>query len=76
MNFYIVIPAHNEEKNIAQALQSIVKQKLKPKKLVVVDDNSSDNTRQIINDFTKRFKWIQKVENKSSNAHLLSLIHI
>ena len=73
MNFYIVIPAHNEEKNIAQALQSIVKQKLKPKKLVVVDDNSSDNTRQIINDFTKRFKWIQKVENKSSNAHLPGL---
>ena len=73
MNFYIVIPAHNEEKNIAQALQSIVKQKLKPKKLVVVNDNSSDHTRQIIDDFTKRFKWIQKVENKSSNAHLPGL---
>ena len=43
MNFYIVIPAHNEEKNIAQTLQSIVNQKLKPKKLVVVNDNSSDN---------------------------------
>ena len=73
MNFYIVIPAHNEEKNIAQSLQSIVQQKLKPKKLVVVNDNSSDNTWQIINDFTKRFKWIQKVENKSSNAHLPGL---
>ena len=69
MNFYIVIPAHNEEKNIAQTLQSIVNQKLKPKKLVVVNDNSYDNTKQIINDFTKRFDWIQKVENKSSNAH-------
>ena len=69
MNFYIVIPAHNEEKNIAQTLQSIVNQKLKPKKLVVVNDNSYDNTKQIINDFTKRFGWIQKVENKSSNAH-------
>ena len=70
MNFYIVIPAHNEEKNIAQTLQSIVNQKLKPKKLVVVNDNSSDNTSQIINDFTKRFDWIKKVENKSSNVHL------
>ncbi len=70
MNFYIVIPAHNEEKNIAQTLQSMVDQKLKPKKLVVVNDNSSDNTIQIINDFTKHFDWIQKVENKSSNIHL------
>jgi len=70
LNFYIVIPAHNEEKNIAQTLQSIVNQKLKPKKLVVVNDNSSDNTSQIINDFTKRFDWIKKVENKSSNVHL------
>ena len=66
LNFYIIIPAHNEEKNIAQTLQSIVNQKLKPKKLVVVNDNSSDNTRQIINDYTKRFDWIYKVENKSS----------
>jgi len=73
LNFYIVIPAHNEEKNIAQVLQSIVNQKLKPKKLVVVNDNSSDNTPQIINDFSKRFEWIQKVENKSSDAHLPGL---
>ena len=70
MNFYIIIPAHNEEKNIAQTLQSIVNQKLKPKKLVVVNDNSSDNTSQIINDFTIRFDWIYKVENKSSDVHL------
>ena len=70
MNFYIVIPAHNEEENIAQTLHSIVNQKLKPKKLVVVNDNSTDNTGEIINDFTKRFDWIQKVENKSSNAHV------
>ena len=70
MNFYIVIPAHNEEENIAQTLHSIVNQKLKPKKLVVVNDNSTDNTGEIINDFIKRFDWIQKVENKSSNAHV------
>ena len=66
MNFYIVIPAHNEEKNIVQTLQSIVNQRFKPRKLVVVNDNSSDKTSQMINDFTKRFDWIHKVENKSS----------
>ena len=70
MNFYIIIPVHNEEKYISQTLQSIVNQILKPKKLVVVNDNSSDNTGLIINDFVKRFDWIQKVENKSSNFHL------
>ena len=70
MNFYIVIPAHNEGKNITQTLKSLVNQKLKPKKLILVDDNSSDNTGQIINDFTKRFNWIKKVVNKSSSAHL------
>ena len=70
MNFYIVIPAHNEEKNITQTLKSLVNQKLKPKKLILVDDNSSDNTGQIINDYTKRFNWIKKVVNKSSSAHL------
>ena len=71
MNFYIIIPAHNEEKYIAQTLQSIVNQILKPKKLVVVNDNSSDNTRQIINDFVPNaLTGFYKVENKSSNVHL------
>ena len=67
MNFYIVIPAHNEGKNIIQTLKSLVNQKLKPKKLILVDDNSSDNTGQIMNDYTKRFNWIINIGHYLNN---------
>ena len=36
LKIYIVIPAHNEEDNIEEALESLVNQQLKPTQLVVV----------------------------------------
>ena len=43
MNFYIIIPAHNEASSISLTLDSLLKQTLLPKKIVVVNDNSTDN---------------------------------
>ncbi|MCB0387683.1 MAG: glycosyltransferase family 2 protein, partial [Winogradskyella sp.] len=51
MNFYIVIPAHNEEAYIKQTLESLVTQTLLPKQLVVVNDHSTDKTQQIVERF-------------------------
>lgn len=70
MNFYIIIPAHNEQETIGITLESLVNQTLQPKRLVVVDDNSTDKTSSIISEFTKNYEWIYLVKNKSSNAHL------
>lgn len=70
MNFYIIIPAHNEQDSIAQTLDSLVSQSLLPKKVVVVNDNSSDDTQKIIESFTQKYNWISCVNSKSSNAHL------
>jgi polyprenyl-phospho-N-acetylgalactosaminyl synthase len=42
-NIFIVIPAYNEEKNIGGVIDGI-KNKLPEVSIVVVDDNSSDNT--------------------------------
>lgn len=70
MNFYIVIPAHNEQDSIALTLDSLVKQTLLPNRLVVVNDNSTDNTQEIIESFIEKHKWIAVVNSKSSNKHL------
>jgi glycosyltransferase involved in cell wall biosynthesis len=42
---YIVIPAHNEEQFIALTLDSLISQTLLPKKVVIVNDNSTDKSR-------------------------------
>ena len=70
MNFYIVIPAHNEEAFISKTLESLAKQTLLPKKLVVVNDNSTDNTEAVVDGFSKMHPWISQVISKSSDQHL------
>ena len=52
------------------ALQSVVTQTMPPKRVVVVNDNSSDNTEQIIDSFTAEHNHISKINTKSSTAHL------
>jgi len=70
MNYYIVIPAHNEEAFIALTLQSLVEQTLLPSKIVVVDDNSTDKTSKIVNEFSSKFPHISLVQKTSEAIHL------
>lgn len=50
-NLSVIIPVHNEEKDIGQALESLKQQSLKPKEIIIVDDGSVDSTLKI----AKRF---------------------
>ncbi|WP_290702149.1 glycosyltransferase family 2 protein [Lacinutrix sp.] len=70
MNIYIVIPAHNEEDCIALMLHSLANQTLLPKKVIVVNDDSTDNTQQIIDAFSSKNSWLQGVSIKSSKEHI------
>lgn len=70
MNIYIVIPAHNEADCIGLTLESLVNQTLKPKQLVIVNDNSTDNTQAIVESFASKHPWISLVNSKSSSKHL------
>lgn len=70
MNYYIVIPAHNEEKFIGLTLESLVNQTLLPKKAVVVNDNSTDKTAAIVQSYIQKHPWISLVEKKSEAVHL------
>lgn len=70
MNFYIIIPAHNEEDYIGKTLQSLVEQTLLPKQVVVVNDNSTDNTKKIVEEFTSKYYWISLINITTSNKHL------
>ena len=70
MNYYIVIPAHNEEAFIALTLQSLLSQTLLPKKIVIVNDNSTDKTAEIVLDYAKENPFITLVNKTSSAIHL------
>ncbi|MFD2915989.1 glycosyltransferase family 2 protein [Psychroserpens luteus] len=70
MNFYIIIPAHNEEDSIAQTLESLVDQSLPAKQIVVVNDNSTDDTQHIVEKYVNQHSNISTVNTTSSNEHL------
>lgn len=44
MTISVVIPAHNEEKYIAQCLDSLSNQTIKPDEIIIVNNNSHDKT--------------------------------
>jgi len=70
LKIYIVIPAHNEAEFIGKTLQSLVEQSFLPSKIVVVDDQSSDNTAEIVSGFIQKYPFISMVKNSSSEEHL------
>ena len=70
MNFYIIIPAYNEEEFIALTLQSLVEQTLLPTKVVVVNDNSTDRTPEIVFNFAEKHPWIVLVNKTSDAVHM------
>jgi glycosyltransferase involved in cell wall biosynthesis len=70
MNYYIVIPSYNEEKFIGLTLQSLVEQTILPKKVVVVNDNSTDKTADIVTGFAAKYPFISLVHKTSETIHL------
>ncbi|WP_422860862.1 glycosyltransferase [Flagellimonas sp. S174] len=70
MHISIIIPAHNEEAYLSQCLDSFVNQTHPPTELIIVDDNSSDDTFEIASKFAERFKWIKVFQRQSSDEHV------
>ncbi len=70
MKIAIIIPAHNEERFISQTLDSLSNQTFLPEKIVVVNDNSTDNTENILVEFEKKYSFISHLNTHSSKDHM------
>ncbi|MBU3027759.1 glycosyltransferase family 2 protein [Zobellia galactanivorans] len=70
MHYYVIVPAHNEEGFLADTLNSILRQSLQPKRVVVVNDNSTDNTEVIIDQFRALSPIFTKLNTLSSTEHM------
>ncbi|MEM1001845.1 MAG: glycosyltransferase family A protein [Bacteroidota bacterium] len=70
MNFAIIIPAHNESDYIGQTLESLVNQSHQPHQIIVVNDNSTDNTATIVKSYSDKYQWIKLLNKVSSDIHM------
>ncbi len=58
MEISIVIPAYNEEATIADLLDLVVSKVREVKEVIIIDDGSIDNTRQICMDYEKKYPLV------------------
>ena len=63
----IYIPAYNAESSINQSIESILEQSIKFDEIIVINDNSTDNTLEKISSFSQ-IKIINNEKNKGLSA--------
>ncbi len=66
MTFLIIIPAHNEEKNISFCLESLKNQTFRDFRVVVVNDGSKDKTAEIAEKFQQYDERFQLINLEQS----------
>ncbi len=66
----IIIPAYNVEKYLESCIQSILKQDYAPIEIIIVNDGSTDNTFDIIQQYASKYSNIQYVNKKNGGLPL------
>jgi glycosyltransferase involved in cell wall biosynthesis len=63
----VIIPTYNREQFILRALNSVSKQSFTDYEIIVIDDGSKDNTRQLLGPYMDKLKYIYQ-ENAGISA--------
>ena len=66
--FSIIIPVYNTEKYLSRCLDSVINQTFKDIEIIIVNDASQGNCKEIVEEYLKkdnRIKYIEHSENKS-----------
>lgn len=66
MDYIVITPVYNEEKLLSNYIDSIVNQATKPVKLILVDDNSTDDSAEIIKAYCRKHNWIVYIHHPAA----------
>ena len=64
----IIIPTYNRAKLLSRAIKSVLDQTFKDFELFIVDDGSTDNTKEVVREFQKRDSRIKYIWQENSGA--------
>ena len=64
----IIVPVYNVEKYIEKCLQTLINQTLKDIEIIVVNDGSTDNSKNIINEYASNFPSLIKCYDKENGG--------
>jgi len=63
LDISLYVPVYNGEKTIKGCLDAVLKQTLMPKKILVINDNSTDNTKQILENYKDKVEILNNKKN-------------
>lgn len=63
----VIIPAYNAERFVGQAIQSVLAQTCQPHEIIVVDDGSTDKTKDVLESFQDHIHYVFQ-QNKGPSA--------
>ncbi len=67
--YVIVTPAFNEARYIEKTIESVTRQTILPQRWVIVDDGSTDQTAQIIQQYARQYAWIFCLRRSKDPSH-------
>jgi cellulose synthase/poly-beta-1,6-N-acetylglucosamine synthase-like glycosyltransferase len=63
IEYSLLIPARDEEKNINNILNDITQFKIKPQEVIIFNDNSTDKTKEIIESYYNSIQNLRVIDN-------------
>jgi len=77
--YVIISPMKNEERYVAQTLDSVVGQTAPPLEWVIVNDGSTDRSPDIVSQYARQYPWIRLVHSNASKrsrgGHVVDLFY-
>ena len=64
----VIIPVYNTEKYLKRCLDSVIAQEYKDLELVIINDGSTDNSEQLINEYKTKYPELISYYNKENTG--------
>lgn len=64
----VIIPTYNKADILPSTIESVLSQSFKDFELIIVDDGSTDNTRQVVKDFVKKDNRVIYIHQENSGG--------
>lgn len=64
----IIIPAYNSARFLPETLDSVISQNYQAYELIIVDDGSTDNTKEILRPYTDKIRYVSQANAGSAAA--------